>query len=279
MGLDLTALKIRESFPLLLQCGNDQAEGLDATLRAIADGKGQDSAFDLSTAAIRARSPLRLAQVNAPGSISGESQLYHNADGQLHVRTPSADYALTPPGGGTPAGVAWHLGRATGRYYHQLAGSVVGTFSVTMNRLYAQPFIISHNTTMTKLGIEVTTAAAAGKLLRLGLYSNNGSVPDALILDAGTLPADGIAVLESAISQALTPGLYWMALVTDGGTLQVRGITNERYLETFFGGSSSTGGGSANMVYANFTFAALPATFPALIYDWNSNGPGIWTRS
>jgi len=85
--------------------------------------------------------------------------------------------------------------------------------------VHATPFLVSKATTFAAIAVNTTIAGAAGSLYRLGIYADNGSgYPGAKVLDAGTVATDTAAGFKQiAISQALDPGLYWLAAVAQGG--------------------------------------------------------------
>lgn len=274
MGLDLTARKIRESFPLLLQCGNDQAEGLDATLRAIADGKGQDSVLDLSTAAAQLRAALRLVAQASPALVAGVAQAYANTAGELCARTPSGDYALTPPA--PPA----HPGMVAGRYYFRYLATVRDSEAMVADRIYLTPIFVPRPQTVVNIGIEVTGPAAAGKLIRLGLYDNGlASGTFNLLVDGGTVTADSAALKEVTISQPVSPGFVYVAAITDG-TPTVRATLDDNFGAvgmTFLGLTAPPSG--ITRIYKGATFGALPATISGPTYNANSGyDVGLWVR-
>jgi hypothetical protein len=71
------------------------------------------------------------------------------------------------------------------------------------------PFCVGQPTTFTGIGVNVTAAGAT--TVRLGLYSNSGSQPGSLILDAGTVSITTTGQKTASISQSLTAGWYWLA--------------------------------------------------------------------
>lgn len=81
------------------------------------------------------------------------------------------------------------------------------------------PFWVSNTTSFDRIGAQVTVAGAAATVVRLGIYADDGSgMPGSLILDAGTIAGDAVASAEVTISTTLSPGLYWLAAVPQGGT-------------------------------------------------------------
>jgi hypothetical protein len=78
----------------------------------------------------------------------------------------------------------------SGRYYG--SSFMVGAFSTRVitlvaNKMYALPFLTDETRAFDRISIQVTTAGAAGTLARLGIYNDSGGLPDALVLDAGTV--------------------------------------------------------------------------------------------
>ena len=71
------------------------------------------------------------------------------------------------------------------------------------------PFCVGQPTTFTGIGVNVT--AAGSTTVRLGIYSNSGSQPGSLILDAGTVSITTTGQKTASISQSLTAGWYWLA--------------------------------------------------------------------
>jgi len=103
--------------------------------------------------------------------------------------------------------------------------TIGGTSNLSANEIIALPFIVTRNLTLDRLAIEVTTAAAAGKIARLGIYNDTNAYPSSLVLDAGTVLVDAIAHVTATINQSLTKGLYWLVVVSDG-TPAVRSIAH-----------------------------------------------------
>lgn len=117
-------------------------------------------------------------------------------------------------GGGGSVGATPYV-YATGRYYGPVvAQSASGT--LTNNLLSVMPLVVPEAKTLDRIGIHVTSPIAA-TVIRLGIYSTTSALPDALVLDAGTIDSSTGGGKEITISQALTPGLYWLAAAAQGG--------------------------------------------------------------
>lgn len=103
----------------------------------------------------------------------------------------------------------------TGQYTSTSSITTAATTRDT-NRLYYLPFLITVTTTFDRIAINhALTAAGAGSVVRLGIYNSTDGLPSTLVLDAGPnvdlSTAAGFKFI--AISQTLTPGLYWLAAV------------------------------------------------------------------
>lgn len=130
------------------------------------------------------------------------------------------------------------------------------------DRLYAKPFIVVRDMTFDRIAIDVT-ALDAGKNARLGIYNLGTNLyPGTLLLDAGTVSVATTGVKSITISQALTKGIYFVAMVTDG-TPNVRGTVYHIQIPNILGLNNT----SMNIVYSGWTVAqaygALPDPFTA----------------
>jgi hypothetical protein len=123
----------------------------------------------------------------------------------------------------------WQSGYISGNYYwansnHNFATSAIlgnGTVRVT-------PCVITDTITITRLFAEFTVAGEANSVYRIGIWNHDPATgkAGALVLDAGTIStgsgnAGNVAtggtpgVYEITVSQALSPGTYWI-----GGAVQ-----------------------------------------------------------
>lgn len=137
----------------------------------------------------------------------------------------------------TGAQVAIPEGRAVagGTTYLSLPGiepnGAVSTATITADTLFYFPIVVTTPITVDLITIDITGAAAAGKIARLGIYNAGLDwQPTALLLDAGTVAADSTGQKSIVISQALPAGRYLLVENSDGApTLRaVRG--GSRYI-------------------------------------------------
>lgn len=171
------------------------------------------------------------------------------------------------------SGLTPTLGMTSDFYYSHAWDSSSGgaaTAALTANRLYGIPVVVGYPTVFDGIAINVSGAAAAGKLIRLGVYglalnqaTGIGGYPGALILDAGAVAADSTGNKIIAISLTLQPGWYILSAVTDG-TPTVYTITTNRH------GIIGTDDITLSNYFAffrAFTYAALPDPFGTTSYS------------
>ena len=138
---------------------------------------------------------------------------------------------------------------------------------VTANRLVATVMVVPRAMTLSQLVIDVT-AAAAGKIARLGIYSVGANLyPGSLILDAGTVALDttGLKTLQISGGQVLGKGIYFLAVISDGAP------TLRSYQAAWSPLGSSTSALSAltiSVYKENENSAALADPFPSPDAEW-----------
>lgn len=149
---------------------------------------------------------------------------------------------------------------STGRLFNSSLGvGGVTTVAAVANTLYATPIFTPLAATVTVIGLEITAFAAGN--VRLGVYRDSNGVPGALLLDAGAVGTgtpNGFKSIGS-LSQALTPGWYWLACVFDA-TPTVRALTASGSMHAlgFTSGTDTTIHAGWSVA---FTYAALPDPF------------------
>lgn len=163
----------------------------------------------------------------------------------------------------------------TGRFYAPPA-EVLTAFLTIASVLYAVPIFVPSRIVVKSLSVNVTTGNA-GDVGRLGIYADVNGAPDggALIVDSGEQTLTSTAVVSAVVSVTLEPGLYWLASTFDagGGTMpSVAGIsvTAASMANEMIGSdtaahalATATTNNATGRKKTSFTYAALPATFPA----------------
>jgi len=154
--------------------------------------------------------------------------------------------------------------RKSGRWYNNgIFPPANGSFTNQINIRYV-PIILDADITITRLGLNVTTAAAAGNTARIGIYSNDAATtqPLNLLVDSGTygtlaLDTTG-AKSVTGLSLSLTRGLYWMAYTASITSGTITGI-GTNFMYDVKGQASISGVGWAGF-NQTATYGALPST-------------------
>jgi len=147
-----------------------------------------------------------LGNVNAPAP---------NDDDVLTYDIGTGDWIPEAPGGGGAA-VNPFAFRRSGRGYTTWDYYTSTTQIATRNLLYAYPFIVPVSQSFDRIVIAVSTARVNG-VARAGIYDDDGDVyPNNLILDSGEVDCSVIGYKTTVIAETLVPGLYWLALNSDG---------------------------------------------------------------
>ncbi len=104
----------------------------------------------------------------------------------------------------------------TGEYWLPAPGTEV-LVAIAADNLYTSPIVVPRDITIDRITIEVTAPGAGGTRARLGIYRDGVNLyPGSLLLDAGEVAVDVNGIKPRVINQALTKGLYWFCLVSDG---------------------------------------------------------------
>ena len=106
-----------------------------------------------------------------------------------------------------------------GRYYGSNAYGGNTAVAVTANELTLTAFYSPRPRAVDRIGVNVTTAAAALTVGRLGIYNSNPDtgMPTTVLLDAGTVAVDTTGAKEVVVTATLH-GLVWLALTAGGGS-------------------------------------------------------------
>lgn len=215
-------------------------------------------------------------------------------DGDLVEIVDLSDTSMAASGTNKPTTVG--ALRGPGQYY---AGQYYGpTWYPALNNVYTTcalnggfggkfmltPFEFRRPVTLDRIAVEVTTAGPAGCVLRFAIYADSATLTGtkALILDAGTAAADSTGVKSVTISQALTPGRYWIGAagqVAASSGLVVRGGPSSGYRA-----NAQTGASTAAMNGHEFgglqvaATGAAPSPSGTLTVDIGQGPIGVMVR-
>lgn len=159
-------------------------------------------------------------------------------------------------------GISWQQYRKSGRWYNNgIFTPANASFTNLLNTIRYVPVYIDQDLTVTRLGINVVTAAAAGNTCRLAIYSNDSATCQPLnrLVDSGTLALDATGAKSvTGLSVSLTKGLYWFAVNASIGSGTITGLGTNFILDVK-GQASISGVGFAGF-NQSFTYGAFPAT-------------------
>jgi hypothetical protein len=154
--------------------------------------------------------------------------------------------------------------RGKGHYYGPDGTPSTGT--PPSNQLAMAPLNIDRVCLLQALVAEVTTVGSAGALVRLGVYTDDGSglFPSALVVDAGTIDATvlGNSTITLGTAIPLAPGRYWVGGVTQGAPstlpiMRIVGVNGGVIMPSSTASASNANTGAAQ----NSVSGALPSTF------------------
>lgn len=169
------------------------------------------------------------------------------------------------------SGLFW----TTGRYYSLNVGSA-STTAATNGSLRAHRFYIPNDVTLVRIAGEITVAGESGCKLRMGIYADDGTMrPGSLIIDAGVMAGDVVAVAEVTVSQALSRGWYWAAGAVQGAptttpTLRTTAGASDQDLGTSLPGAATNPIAWAHSTTIPTLGTALPSTFTPTTVVGNS---------
>lgn len=91
---------------------------------------------------------------------------------------------------------------------------------MAVGSLNVVPFMVRQTQAFDRITAEVTAAAGATGVIRLGIWNHNPAtgLPGTLILDAGTIDGTSVSVQSKTIAQTLPQGAVWI-----GAAAQVAG--------------------------------------------------------
>ena len=115
-----------------------------------------------------------------------------------------------------------------------------------------------------RCGIDAMTfqVMVGGTSARIALYDNDDAVigPGSLIRESGVIDVSGTGVQTDGFSEIiLDPGVYWTAINSNDGTLQVRFVTSAECLLDM-GTTTATASSGFTRRRETFAFGAFPGT-------------------
>jgi hypothetical protein len=194
---------------------------------------------------------------------------FFNSSGtQLEMPVTDTIQVAEPNGVGQP--MIWEQGGSSNYFVGQWVScktnfTANSLSSYVANNLFAFPLRIRSSVTFNQISSVVTTLAAGG-LYRIGIYRDTGAVyPGALVAgsDTGAYSSAAVGNPIGAVSLSLSPGLYWVVILSSSATAAFRGFTTSS-IPNILGdaGPNFAANSSATSYSVAFPFAALPSLFP-----------------
>lgn len=153
---------------------------------------------------------------------------------------------------------------ATGDYATAPAIGSTTTRAMADGRIIAARFDLATSATADLIAAGVASAATGGTG-RVGIYEDNGSdKPGDLVVDAGTIDLTSATNQTISISQALTPGSWWLALLVEnlGGSGTLRATAGGAWVLASNAATALTT--DSNGWYSDgVTAGALPDPYPS----------------
>lgn len=140
----------------------------------------------------------------------------------------------------TPASLGVDYSAVTGSYL--LLPGTRGTQAIAVNTATFYPFLVPRTLTLDRLACEVTTAAtaASGGVVRMAIFDAKANGDPGVVLAApATISSESTGAKEATIALTLTPGLYWLAAVTQVAAATVR-IASSLPIPLAFAGPAAT---------------------------------------
>ena len=165
----------------------------------------------------------------------------------------------------------------TGEYFSGGCGAPRSwTYGIYDDYLYATPFCAARAMSIDRLAVYVSTARA-GKVARLGMYRNgSNNAPGDLVVDGGEISVGTTGLKTVTVSEALTPGLYWLAIVSDGDPTLKAFSQNQCTISAIT--TMSDGYDYETCWKRSYSFAPLPDPFGAPVKAAYITIPGLMVR-
>ncbi|GAX46205.1 hypothetical protein NIES4075_72260 [Tolypothrix sp. NIES-4075] len=155
-----------------------------------------------------------------------------------------------------------HPGFLTGKYYFYspyVVDYITNNTVLSPNTIVYFPLFIGSTTKIDRLSILASNSSSSGKV-RLGIYSNESSLPSQLILDAGEINSFGSGYKEASFNPCLlNSGWYWLAASCSvANTI----ACSYNFAFTHFVGSNSPSYNGCIGYKNNFNYAPFPSNAP-----------------
>jgi hypothetical protein len=260
-----------ENFTFTASQVSDFSEAVDDRVAALfVAGSGVSLTYDdvANTLTIDAGAAVgQLADLtDVDDSLAGNKGdlLYHDVDDWTDLYIGTNGEVLTVVDGlpawmpGAPPLLATRLSSSSYVTSPVLADGATSTYAMVTGEILYLPVYVTHDGTATSLAINVNATGTA-TLARLGIYAASAGLPGSLLLEAGTVDVTTTGAKTLAISQALTSGLYFLAVEVNG-SVTLTSHTAAGCLWNYGRVAASPSGGFRTLLYETHTYGSFPST-------------------
>lgn len=287
----------------------DKINSIERRLNAIGGGAGQANTasnigvggvglyqqkvgVDLQFRNINAGSAIITVALDAPNNEVDidvdPSQIDLNDLGDVNAGAPANNDLLTwntatarwiAQAGAAGGAENYFAHRKSERYYTHWDNYGMTTTWLTINYIWAIPFIVPVQQNFDRIALRVT-GAAAGRVMRLGIYEDDGDVyPGDLVHGTAELDNSTTGCKEENINETLDPGLYWLAVLAGGpSSTGVRALYYQYSAHCVIGRTACDDLVPPCAYTGAQAYGAMPDPFPGGIGETDTTIPAIMLR-
>lgn len=167
-----------------------------------------------------------------------------------------------------------------GQFYSDPNGVGVSTTTPTSGRLEMRPFPVGVTGAVDQLAAECAVTGTCQ--YRLGIYDSDTKtgMPRNLIVDAGVVSATSTGARTLTVSLTLTPGLYWLAALSETpGTGTFRSWSTQTVAGRLGWSAVVSGSMYTELVATGVSSGAMPSPCPAVAGFATTTGIRVFARA
>lgn len=178
--------------------------------------------------------------------------------------------------------------RTGGYWYHSatFASAMSTNASLTANRMYATPLIVTTATGQTIGGLGCAVTASGTSAVSLGIYNDNGNCYPSTLVYAGTSSYTGSCLTVATLtftgitSVVLSPGLYWLCAWASASSGSLKSAINTHGIPQVVASTTiQTSNAMCCYIHANtWNGGTMPSTFPNSAPSTLNATPFVWFR-
>lgn len=170
----------------------------------------------------------------------------------------------------------------TNRYFVNTMNNIATNTTATVsNYLYAWPVFFPKAFTFDQAVVEVVGGNSGGRLISIGIYTDNGNMYPATKLvqftEISAATVDTVFQNLSPVFSVLPSSVYWIVVAGNNSNPTLRSLTNTS-LPNMLGYGLGTSGYADCYSYSLAYNAVLPTTFPASASYATKSQPIVWFK-